>query len=621
LANHSLRNQMASELYSVFTLSPLGIPYDDQGNIPLYAYPSEALGTNPLAEIKNNKDENRHSGFVGNAAFEWEIVNGLKYRFFSGVDYSTIRRGEYIGSDTYQRSGGPHQSNYSNWNTLSTIADNILSYKKTFDEKHRLDALGGFTTESYRNERVFLNGTDMDYEGLWYNLGAASTIIDKGTTLSEWSIMSFISRINYTFNDRYILTFTYRYDGSSRLAEENKWAGFPSAALGWRISEENFMKNADFLDNLKLRLSWGTTGNTNVSPYETLGRLGKTYYDWDGAPAIGYTPTQIPNPELKWEITTEQNIGLDFGFFNGRLSGDIDLYSRLTEDLMLRRNLPVTSGFTSITQNIGSVKNTGLELMLSSKIIDSRDFQWQLGITYAKNNNEIIDLYGDKKDDVGSEWFIGYPIRVDYRTEYLGVWQLGEEQEAAVYNAKPGYPKIRDIENEDADDPKITGLDRQIIPLDPEWTGGLNTTLKYKGFSLDFNLIISQGAKAYTRFMEIDDRFEARWNRIDIPYWTPDNPTNEAPMPTADITSKLNLDDSDFWLADLSYVRLSNINFGYRFPSSVTGAIGVKGLKTYINIKNPYVWSSFKGMDPETGVQINDHPTLTSYQFGLNINF
>jgi hypothetical protein len=288
---------------------------------------------------------------------------------------------------------------------------------------------------------------------------------------------------------------------------------------------------------------------------------------------------------------------------------------------MLRRNLPVTSGFTSITQNIGSVKNTGLELMLSSKIIDSRDFQWQLGITYAKNNNEIIDLYGDKKDDVGSEWFIGYPIRVDYRTEYLGVWQLGEEQEAAVYNAKPGYPKIRDIENEDADDPKITGLDRQIIPLDPEWTGGLNTTLKYKGFSLDFNLIISQGAKAYTRFMEIDDRFEARWNRIDIPYWTPDNPTNEAPMPTADITSKLNLDDSDFWLADLSYVRLSNINFGYRFPSSVTGAIGVKGLKTYINIKNPYVWSSFKGMDPETGVQINDHPTLTSYQFGLNINF
>jgi TonB-linked SusC/RagA family outer membrane protein len=621
LAIHSLRNRMPSTVSHAFVLSPLGTPYDEEGNLKLFVNPSEALATNPLAEVANNRDEEKTYGIIGNASLEWEITDGLFYNFMAGADYSSLRRGQFIGSETAARAGGPHQSNLRNTGVISTIVNNLVSYRKTFNNIHRLDAMAGFTTETYRLESAFVNGTDMDYEGLWYNMGAAATIIDKGSQLREWGIMSLMTRLNYTLNDRYIMTFTYRQDGSSRLAEGNKWAGFPSAALGWRISEENFLQASSIVDNLKLRLSWGRTGNTNVDPYETLGRLGMTFYDWDGAPAIGYNPTQIPNPDLRWETTTERNLGLDFGFFEGRINGAIDVYNRLTEDLMLSRNLPITSGFNSITQNIGSVRNTGFELMLAGDVLKVNDFTWNLGITFARNKNEIVDLYGDKKDDTGSEWFIGQPIRVDYRTNFIGIWSAGEESEAAKYNAEPGFPKIQDIANEDDADPKINDLDRVVIPLDPNWLGGINTAFTYRNFNLNLIFNIRQGAKGYNRFQEMDDRLNGRWNRINTGYWKADNPNNDNPMPTIDQDSQLNLNDSDYWIDDLSFVRLSNINFGYQFPNTFAQSIGLKGLRTYFNVRNPIIWTNYIGMDPETGTDNREHPTLISYQLGLNVNF
>jgi TonB-linked SusC/RagA family outer membrane protein len=619
LIDHSIRNGFFNT-FSAFYLSPNGYPYDENGEIKLYGNPNEVLHTNPLAEIQNNENELKRYGLIGNTSLEWEIIDGLKYKFFVGADYSTNRQGNYTGSETMSRSGAPFVSRYGNSMVLSTIMDNVLSYKKTFND-HRIDALAAFNTETYNYENVFLEGTDMDYDGLWYNLGAASTIINKGTALSEWGIMSYMGRFNYGFKEKYLVTLTYRYDGSSRLSEGNKWKGFPSAAVAWRLVEEPFLKNVDFVDNLKIRFSWGNTGNTNVDPYETLGLLGKTFYDWDNSPAIGYAPSVIPNPDLTWETTEEFNLGLDFGFFENRIYGNVDLYNRVTNDLMLSRNLPITSGFSNITQNIGSVKNSGVELVFGGEILKSNDFSWRMSLTFAKNKNEILDLYGDKKDDVGSKWFIGQPIRVEHKLDYTGIWQTGEETEATIYKAKPGYIKYRDL-NPEISNPSISlADDRIVIPLDPDWVGGLNSTLAYKGFNLDFSLFTRQGVTGYSQIHDTQDEATGRYNQIKVDYWTADNPSNIAPMPDASGNSSKEIRNSDYFMKDLSFVRLSNVNLGYQFHSNVTEFLGVESFKAYVNWKNPFIWTNYEGMDPENGTNTRNHPSLTSLQFGLNINF
>jgi TonB-linked SusC/RagA family outer membrane protein len=616
LANHSLRNAFAPTVGHAVPLNPLGEAYDENGRVNLFGNPSEALITNPLAEIQNNINEVRNNGFLGSVSLQWEIIDGLEYKIFAGTDFSSARNGLYQGSETYARSGAPFASRYNNESVFYTIVDNILSYNKTFG-KSRINAVGAFNMESNRSERVFLQGTNMDYDGLFYNLQAASTIIDKGTFLEEWGIMSFMSRINYTFDDRYVATVTYRRDGSSRLAEGKKWADFPSVALAWRIKEESFMQDLNFIDNLKLRLSWGNTGNTNVDPYATLGRLGQTLYTWGEAPAIGYRPVEIPNPSLGWETTIERNLGVDFGFLGNRVSGAVDFYSRSTTNLMLPRLLPPSSGFDRITQNIGEVKNTGIELSLNGLLVNTEQVKWDLGIVFNRNINEIVALATDS-DDLGNRWFIGEPIRVNFLLDYVGVWQTDEETEAAVYGAKPGFPKYVDVENADENAPRISlDRDRVISPRDPAWVGGLNTNASYKGFQLSMSFNVRQGVRDLSIMHRNRDE---RYNGLNRPYWTPENPTNIEPRPDVGNARQL-LNDSDFHVHDLSFVRLNNVTLGYQFPQNLCEALGTRAFRAYFNVRNPLIWTDYEGMDPEMGTSHLNHPTLISYQFGVNLNF
>ena len=483
LGSYSKNEALPEYIYHVYQISPLAPVRDENGELKVYPTPNESLITNPLSEIQNNQNATDEYSVIGSAALDWNIWDGLSYKFSIGLDYSNTNNGTYNGSDTRDRSGGMHSAGYNSRTRLSSIIDNILSYNKEINGIHQIGAMAAFNVEQFRDESVYLKGTDMYYDGLYYNLEAASTILDKNTLLSEWGIMSFMGRFNYTLLDRYLLTLTYRYDGSSRLSDTNKWAGFPSMSVAWRISEESFLRNAreKFLDNLKLRFSWGNTGNTNVDPYETLPKLSKTYYSWNESAAIGTIPTGIPNPDLKWEKTEEWNVGLDFGLFNSRLNGTIDWYRRTTKDLILERKLPVTSGYSSIFQNIGSTRNQGIELTLNGDIIRNSEWRWNVGITFAKNNNEILDLYGDKKDDVGSNYFIGHSIRSYYLLDFIGVWQENEAEEAARYGAKPGYPKYRDIYNKEGEAAGINlNDDRYIISRDPKWIGSLNTALSWK---------------------------------------------------------------------------------------------------------------------------------------------
>lgn len=524
LGSYSKNEALPEYIYHVYQISPLAPVRDENGELKVYPIPNESLITNPLSEIQNNQNATDEYSVIGSAALDWNIWDGLSYKFSIGLDYSNTNNGTYNGSDTRDRSGGMHSAGYNSRTRLSSIIDNILSYNKEINGIHQIGAMAAFNVEQFRDESVYLKGTDMYYDGLYYNLEAASTILDKNTLLSEWGIMSFMGRFNYTLLDRYLLTLTYRYDGSSRLSDTNKWAGFPSMSVAWRISEESFLRNAreKFLDNLKLRFSWGNTGNTNVDPYETLGKLSKTYYSWNESAAIGTIPTGIPNPDLKWEKTEEWNVGLDFGLFNSRLNGTIDWYRRTTKDLILERKLPVTSGYSSIFQNIGSTRNQGIELTLNGDIIRNSEWRWNVGITFAKNNNEILDLYGDKKDDVGSNYFIGHSIRSYYLLDFIGVWQENEAEEAARYGAKPGYPKYRDIYNKEGEAAGINlNDDRYIISRDPKWIGSLNTSVSWKNFDFYMSLNTRQGVKAVSETHKQSNDDPVRYIGFSGNYWSP----------------------------------------------------------------------------------------------------
>jgi outer membrane receptor protein involved in Fe transport len=353
--------------------------------------------------------------------------------------------------------------------------------------------------------------------------------------------MSFMGRVNYSLLDRYMLTATFRRDGSSRLPTGNKWTQYPAFALSWILSEEPFMASLKekFLDNLKVRLSYGQAGKMSIDPYSTLGALSQTsrYYIFDNTATSGYIPNVIPNKDLAWEKTSEYNFGLDFSIYNGRLSGTVDLYNKNTDGLIMPRNLPYTSGFSSYQMNIGKINNSGVQLSLKGDIIRTKDFVWNMGLMFYKNKNKIVDLYGDKQDDVGSSWFIGQPIRVWYVYDMIGVWQEEEAEEAAVYGTKPGWPKLKDVKNEDPDKPRINAEeDRVIIPVDdPKWIGSLNTSLSYKGFDFYLNIYTRQGTRGTSSESQRAGE-PGRRNVIQEDFWTPENRSNEHPMPYLDGT-------------------------------------------------------------------------------------
>jgi TonB-linked SusC/RagA family outer membrane protein len=621
LGSYTKNDHYPGAVSFVYQLSPLGTAYDDNGNLKLYSNAGESLVTNPLMEARNSQQEVFEYGFIGSTGMEWKIWDEIVYNISAGADYTTANTGSFAGSQTYDRKGAAPSASYESATRLATIFESRLSYNKAFGI-HQISAMANFTAETFTERSVYLQGTDMTFNGLYYNLETASTILGKNTRLTEWALMSFMGRLNYTLMDRYLATFTFRRDGSSRLPTGNKWTQYPSASVAWRISEEPFMESLKetFLDNLKIRLSWGNSGKMTIAPYSTLGRLGLTYYAWDEKGVMGTIPTDIPNNQLVWEKSNETNLGLDFNIFNGRLNGSVELYNKLTDGLILSRNLPRTSGYGSYQQNIGKTQNQGIQIQLKGDIIRTKDFTWNAGLTFYKNNNSIIDLYGDKKDDVGSAWFIGQPIRVWYIYKFIGVWQEGEETEAAKYGAKPGYPKLLDIKNPENGPVRINAdEDRVVISKEPKWIGSFNTTFSFKGFDLFINMNTRQGQKAASNVHLAGGGEPGRYNVINENYWTPENKSNDAPAPWA-ANRYANFNNSDWWVKDVSFVRLSNVSLGYTLPRNVSRKFASDYAKIYINVTNPYVWSNYKGQDPEITSQ-GMYPAVTSYQLGLNISF
>jgi hypothetical protein len=364
-------------------------------------------------------------------------------------------------------------------------------------------------------------------------------------------------------------------------------------------------------------LSYGVAGNNAVAAYSSFATLTTTIYAWDESPAKG-SAAKMANRGLGWEKSYEYNLGLDFGFFKERLTGAIELYHKTTKDLILNRKIPSHQGVLELNQNVGSVRNQGVEITLNSVNIQTHDFSWRTSLNFSTNKNEIIELYGDKKDDVGNARFIGQPVTVSYDYKFLGVWQLGEEEEAAKYGARPGYVKILDVDNSGTITPE---QDRVILgnPF-PKWTGGITNTFDYKGFDLSFFIYTRQGEFAKSGFHnDLAVGFDGRYN---IPknasYWTPTNPSNRWIASGAPNTNfdKANYVTTSFW-------RVGHITLGYNFNQKAIKASGFSNLRAYLQVENPLVLTDYDGWDPEYATQGTGGAPLNgvTYTVGVNVSF
>ncbi|MHA4842939.1 SusC/RagA family TonB-linked outer membrane protein [Flavitalea antarctica] len=609
--------------FGALSENPLGVPYDDNGNL-IFLPTSDGLRSNPLSELVPGAVINKSKRFrlLSNIYADAEIMDGLKFRISFAPDLTQNRKGNFFGSQTNNRRGGDPAASVNEDFTFAYTWENVLTYKKNIAKKHSIDFTGLYGLQTRQFEQSGINVSGLPIESLeYYNMGAASVISGVASAFEKWSILSYMARVNYTFDNRLLLTLTGRADGSSKFAPQNKWGYFPSAAIAWNVINENFMHGSKFFNNLKLRVSYGQTGNEGIAPYQTNGLLTRTQYDFDGAPAFGYRPFTIPNQDLKWESTGSLNLGLDFGMFNNRISGSVELYQSKTTDLLLPKLLPISGGFSSVLTNIGSKQNRGIEFSLSTVNVESHKsngFEWTTDLNLFSNKEEIIELSRGKIDDVGNLLFIGQPAKVYYDFVKTGVWQLGQEAQAKQYGSVVGGIRVEDQNKNGVIDPG----DRRILGSDvPKLMGGMTNRFSYKGFDLSILIFSRFGSMIQSPFHGSFRYLSGRVNQYKVDYWTKTNPTNAYPQPNSGQESPIY--GSTLSYISGSFVKIRNINLGYNIPATIAQKMRMQSLRLYVSVQNPFVWSpytnEYNGIDPE--FPTTSTPPAKQFLFGLNVRF
>lgn len=602
---------------AIFYGTPLCRPYDEEGKLIEYPNPQEA-SVSLLADFQPgqfaNDTENTNADIIFSLnvhPFKWlRLVSNLGYQ------YSDTKRGFFYGSKSFQANGGLNRSGKSGSNAYSLTWNNTLTYDNSWKEHHlTVDAISEI--QNYNTDWMDASGQNLFVESLSYNnLGTNTEKISIGSGYSDWSLASFMGRVRYDYGSRYLANIQVRTDGSSRLAKGRKWATFVSGGAAWRISQEEFMKDIDWLSNLKVRYAYGTVGNQAISPYSTLANLGSYPYKFgnDGTGGYGYRPDKLVNMDLGWEKTHTHNVGIDFGFFNNRLNGSIEYYHTTTDNLLMQRQIPTTTGFSRIWQNIGKTRNTGVEMSINGLIINNRDLQWEVNACFSINNNKILELTNGKNDDITNRWFIGKPINVMYEYVKTGIWQTEEAEEAAKYGRKPGDVKLQDSDNNGA----ITADDKRILgSRDPKYITSLGSSLHWKNLDFSFNI------SGRWDYMIHHDGYG--WNVIltgtrwvaDINYWTPDNPSND--YPRADATWADQRERCGDMKGD--YLKMQDITLGYDFAPYLRKIMPINRLRLYVQARNAfYIYRAAKeDIIPESPSIESTVPK--SFNVGINLTF
>lgn len=596
-------------------ISPLGDVRDENGNLRLFPT-SEALIGNPLLDIANDINQSFRTRIFSSIYAEVEFLKGLKYRLNFGPDFTFGNEGRFIGSNTTTLQGGTNRASNSKFDTKAYTLENLLTYSNRFNEIHDLELTLLQSVQEQFFESNFIESTGIPSENTrWHDLSSGQ-IVSFDTDQEKWSILSYMARLNYGLMDRYLLTLTARRDGSSRFGQDRKFGFFPSIALGWRLVKEKFVQNIPVISDLKLRASYGSIGNTAIDPYQSQGRLNNDSYLFGPEPAPGFAPDELPNPDLRWESSTTLNLGLDFGLFKNRITGSVEHYRINTTDLLLEQRLPSLTGYESILTNIGATRNTGYEFTLSSINLDfPNGLQWSTDLNFAINKNEIVELYGEG-DDIGNNWFIGEPINVFYDRVFDGIWQESEAELAATFDREPGQIRVKDVNG----DNQATADDREILGSSiPEWSGGMTNKFSYKGFDFSFFINTRQNFLIDSELYAIDN-LAARFNiPTFVNYYTDENPSNDYPKPVNQ--GQNNIDLSVLRYRDGSFVRVRNINFGYRLSDKALSKTPIKSIRFYINAINPFTFTKFQGWDPEAGGSLSSYPSNKSFLFGVNASF
>jgi TonB-linked SusC/RagA family outer membrane protein len=604
--------------------TPLSVPYDSAGNIVFKPTP-DAQRDNPLSDVNNWLNDTQRNRIFGTLFATMNLYEGLDFRVNFGPDMIFNRQGIFIGAQTQSKQGAGNQAEMREQRTFDYTLDNLLTYKRAFGTAHKIDATALYSIEKNNFEEQWARGDNLPSETFrYFNLGAASQVNGISSQTRDWALQSYMARLNYTLLDKYLLTLTTRVDGSSRLAEGNKYATFPSVALGWRVLDDQTNQTFGPLNSLKVRGSYGTTGNTSVDPYQTLDQLNRTVYSFGGAGAFGYAPNTIANPDLKWEKTATLDVGVDFGAWDNRISGTLDYYRANTTDLLMDRTIPWSTGYKNITQNIGATRNTGIELALSAITLDGwHGLRWTNDITWSKNKNEIVALAGGAESDIGNLWFVGMPInnpsdggdnKVYRDYVFNGIWQTADAAEAAKYGRRPGEIRIVDVNN----DGRFNDADKMILGNTyPKWSGSFSTRLDYKFLDLGAQAITRQGFMIRNDIQR-GNTLAGRYNGIKVDFWTPDNPSNTAPRPDKNTESPFFSDARGY--EDGSFVRVRNITLGASVPERYLSRVGAQSLRLYVTAQDPFLWTDFTGIDPE-GASGKVIPAYRTLLIGGNFGF
>ena len=667
--NQSEGNQVG--LYNALSMSPITSPYNADGSLKRVirmAQDDQYLFSKDVVEGLTENDQwlNETRGFASYNAIYGEVqapfLKGLKYRVNLGLDYIQSNNGAY----TAQGVGSVNPATVSsasvdNRTTNHWTLENILSFDRSFGGKHTVNAVALYSAEQNKYNRSNMSAQDIPADAFqFYNLGQASgqlTIDPANQDYQLWGLMSVMGRVQYAYNNRYMLSATVRSDASSRLAEGHKWHTYPALSVGWNISNESFMQGVRVLNNLKLRAGYGQTSNQAIAPYATLGRLSTRPYNFGPTNyGTGFFVSQLPNPSLGWEFSKTWNVGVDFGVLNNRLSGTVEYYITNTEDVLLGLSLPPTSGVTGYTANIGATQNKGLELSLNATIINNPNgWSWDAGVNFYTNNNKLVSMASGQTRDEANWWFVGHNINAIYDYEKIGLWTDAKDSADNYMSIlEPGDRRVGMIKvlytgGYDASGKPLRAIgpaDRQIIDVDPDFQGGFNTRVGYKGFDLGVvgfyrkgGILVStiHGPNGYLNLLT------GRRNNIDVDYWTPANTGAQYPNPAGPISGDNPKYASTLSYFDASFMKIRTITLGYNFNQSLLKNSDVK-LRMYVTAQNPFVlfspYHKESGLDPETNSIGNENvassgfaipnrvltvgfntPSTRNYIVGLNLTF
>ncbi len=677
-----------NNMYNVLSSTPLSSPYDENGNLKRYnTLPADDQVVVTKETVKRDKDywlsENKGIGtyntLFGEVKCPW--VEGLSYRINIGLNFRSSKGGGFTGTGINNKDANAVNSGWISENqTRNWAVENLITFDRTFADKHNVNVVGMYSAEQTTYEST--GGSAQDIPADYFQYYALDKAVGQANlnNYNYWQsgLMSWMGRVMYSYDNKYMVSAAVRSDASSRLAKGHQWHTYPAVSVGWNIAREEFMQDLSWINSLKLRIGYGETSNQSINPYSTLGGLAVRNYNFGSTYMAGYYVNALPNPELGWEYSKTWNFGLDFSLFNGRLYGSFEYYTQKTNDILLDVSMPSTSGVSSFTGNIGNTENKGFEFTLNGVIIDNKNgWNWEAGINLYANRNKLTKLTGtdtvtpdgkvQKERDEGNRWFVGYPIDVIYDYEYDGLWNAEDVYDVTLEDGTKttnldilepggnlGMIKVKyndDVLDENGVPTRAIGADdRRIMSMEPDLIGGFNTTVGYKGFDLTVIGAFQIGGKLISAIHSSNgylNMLTGRRGQLDVDYWTESNTGAKYPKPGGIQSGDNPKYGSTLGYFDAGYLKVRAITLGYNFDNlKAVKDFGISRLRLYATIQNPFVlfspFNNESGLDPETNSWANENtavafgeysgkhrmpivgyntPATRNFMFGINVTF